>query len=108
MDPIGSIKPYKDTTLALALAAQARGWTLRYFEAGDLWLRDGLAYGCARPLTVIDDKKKWFELGESGTVELGKLDAILMRKDPPFNLEYIAATYNLERAEAQGALVVNK
>jgi len=108
MDPIGSIKPYKDTTLALMLAAQKRGWSLRYFEIGDLYLRDGVATGQARPVTVFDDKKHWFELGAPETVELGRLDAILMRKDPPFDLEYVTATYILERAEAAGALVVNK
>lgn len=108
MDPIGSIKPYKDTTLALMLAAQKRGWSLRYFEIGDLYLRDGVAMGQARPVTVFDDKKHWFELGAPETVELGRLDAILMRKDPPFDLEYVTATYILERAEAAGALVVNK
>ncbi len=108
MDPIGSIKPYKDTSLALLLAAQKRGWTLRYFEMGDLWLRDGVACGRARTLTVFDDKKHWFELGAEQTVALGDLDAILMRKDPPFDLEYVTTTYLLERAEAQGALVVNR
>ncbi|WP_028080553.1 glutathione synthase [Solimonas soli] len=108
MDPIASIKPYKDTTLALMLAAQRRGWSLRYFEVHDLFLRDGVAMGRARPVTVFDDKKHWFELGEAETVRLGALDAILMRKDPPFDLEYITATYILERAEAAGALVVNK
>ncbi|MGH8445262.1 MAG: glutathione synthase [Solimonas sp.] len=108
MDPIASIKPYKDTTLALMLAAQKRGWGLRYFEMQDLWLRDGVAWGRARPVTVFDDKKHWFELGETQAVELGKLDAILMRKDPPFDLEYVTTTYILERAEVAGALVVNK
>ena len=108
MDPIASIKPYKDTTLALMLAAQKRGWQLRYFELSDLYLRDGLAMGRARPLTVFDDKKRWFELGEAETVELGRLDALLMRKDPPFDLEFVTATYILERAEAAGCLVVNK
>lgn len=108
MDPIGSIKPYKDTTLALMLAAQKRGWALRYLEMQDLWLRDGVAMGRARPVTVFDDKKHWFELGDSEEHRLGEFDAILMRKDPPFDLEYIAATYVLERAEEQGALVVNK
>lgn len=107
MDPIAHIKPYKDTTLALMLAAQARDWSLQYFEMSDLWLRDGVAMGNARPVTVFDDKKHWFELGEAQTVKLGELDAILMRKDPPFDLEYITATYVLERAEAAGALVVN-
>lgn len=108
MDPIGSIKPYKDTTLALMLAAQKRGWALRYFEMGDLWLRDGIAWGRARPVTVFDDKKHWFELGEPQVIKLGGLDAILMRKDPPFDLEYVTTTYLLERAELQGALVVNR
>ncbi|PPE75353.1 glutathione synthase [Solimonas fluminis] len=108
MDPIGSIKPYKDTTMALMLAAQKRGWQLRYLEMGDLWLRDGVARGRVRPVTVHDDKKHWYDLGEPEEVDLGSLDAVLMRKDPPFDLEYITATYILERAEDQGALVVNK
>ena len=108
MDPIGSIKPYKDTTLALMLAAQARGWTLLYMELGDLWLRDGAAYGRARPVKVFDDSKHWFDLSEPQVLPLGDLDAILMRKDPPFDLEYIAATYILERAQDAGALVVNQ
>lgn len=108
MDPIGTIKPYKDTTLALMLAAQSRGWTLEYFEMSDLWLRDGKAMGSARAVKVFDDKKHWFELGEAHPVNLGELDAILMRKDPPFDLEYVTATYILEHAEAAGALVVNR
>lgn len=108
MDPIAGIKPYKDTTLALMLAAQKRGFALRYLEMHDLWLRDGVAYGRATPVTVFDDKKHWFELGTPEEVELGRLDAILMRKDPPFDLEYVTASYILERAEQAGALVVNK
>lgn len=108
MDPIGSIKPYKDTTLALMLAAQKRGWKLRYLEMSDLWIRDGVAWGRVRPVTVFDDKKHWFELGQPETVKLGSLDAILMRKDPPFDLEFVTATYILELAEQQGALVVNR
>ena len=108
MDPIGSIKPYKDTTLALMLAAQKRGWALRYLEMQDLWIRDGVAWGRVRPVTVFDDKKQWFELGQPETVKLGSLDAILMRKDPPFDLEFVTATYIMELAEQQGALVVNR
>ena len=108
MDPIGAIKPYKDTTLALLLAAQARGWTLLYFELADLWLRDGAAYGRARPLRVFDDPQHWHDFGEAQVLPLGDLDAILMRKDPPFDFEYVAATYILERAEDAGALVVNQ
>jgi len=108
MDPIGSIKPYKDTTLALMLAAQTRGWALKYFEPSDLWLRDGVAMGSARDVTVYDDKSHWHDFGGSQDIELGSLDAILMRKDPPFDLEYVTATYMLERAQEQGALVVNR
>jgi len=108
MDPIGSITPYKDTTLALMLAAQARGWQLQYFELGNLWVRDGVALGHGRQLSVHDDRKHWFDLGEGGEIALGELDALLMRKDPPFDLEYITASYVLELAEAQGCLVVNK
>ncbi len=108
MDPLGSIKPYKDTTLALLLAAQKRGFAVLYFEMNDLWIRDGAAYGRARPVKVFDDNDKWFDLSGPQTLPLGDLDVILMRKDPPFDLEYIAATYALELAEASGTLVVNK
>ena len=108
MDPIGSIKPYKDTTLALMLAAQKRGWQLLYFEMGDLALRDGKPLGRGRAVEVFDDTKAWYKLGAPHEQDLGALDAILMRKDPPFNLEYVTATYILERAEEQGALVVNQ
>lgn len=108
MDPIGSIKPYKDTTLALMLAAQRRGWNLRYLEMQNLWLRDGVAMGRMRPVEVRDDARDWYTLGEPAEAPLGSLDAILMRKDPPFDLEFVATTYILERAEQQGALVVNR
>lgn len=108
MDPIGSIKPYKDTTLALMLAAQKRGWTLRYLEVPDLWIRDGAAMCRSRPVTVFDDKKHWFELGDAAEQPLGAFDVVLMRKDPPFDLEFVAATYILERAEQDGALVLNR
>ena len=109
MDPVGSIKPYKDTTLALMLAAQKRGWTLHYMEQSDLFLRDGVAFGRTRQLAVHDDKKHWFDWhGDAQTTALGGLDAILMRKDPPFDMDYIATTYLLERAEIAGALVVNR
>ena len=108
MDPIGDIKPAKDTTLAMMLAAQRRGWTLSYLELGHLWLRDGVAWGRAHPVEVRDDAADWHTLGEPVTRPLGEFDAILMRKDPPFDTEYIYATYILERAEDAGALVVNR
>ena len=108
MDPIDSIKPAKDTTLAMLLAAQKRGWELWYAEQQDLWLRDGIAMGRLRRVTVRDDLKNWFDLGEAQTAALSTIDTILMRKDPPFDMEYIYTTYILERAEQQGALVVNR
>jgi glutathione synthase len=108
MDPIGHIKYAKDTTLALLLAAQTRGWSLHYLEQQDLRLRDGVAEGRVRALQVMADPQTWFALGEAETRTLGSFDVILMRKDPPFDTEYIYTTYILERAEAAGALVVNR
>jgi glutathione synthase len=108
MDPIGAIKPAKDTTLGLLLAAQARGWQLFYAEQKDLWLRDGVAWGRLKPLQVFDDLASWFSLGQAETAKLGEYDVILMRKDPPFDTEYIYTTYILERAQIQGALVCNR
>ncbi|HKE45991.1 MAG TPA: glutathione synthase [Steroidobacteraceae bacterium] len=108
MDPIDHIKPVKDTTLGMLLAAQARGWELAYMELPDIWLRDGTAFGRTRRLAVRKDLDDWFTLGDEATEKLGDLDVILMRKDPPFDTEYIYSTYILERAEAAGALVVNR
>jgi glutathione synthase len=108
MDPIGAIKPAKDSTLAILLAAQARGWELFYAELKDLWLRDGIAWGRLAPLKVMDDAASWFNLGQSASSKLGTFDVILMRKDPPFDTEYIYSTYILDRAQLQGALVCNR
>jgi glutathione synthase len=108
MDPIERIKFEKDTTLALLRAAAARGWSLSYLEPQDLRLRDGVAEGRARALAVHEDPSHWFELGAGEVRPLGEFDAILMRKDPPFDTEYIYMTYILERAESAGALVVNR
>ncbi|HEX7373832.1 MAG TPA: glutathione synthase [Steroidobacteraceae bacterium] len=108
MDPIEDIKPAKDTTLAMMLAAQRRGWEVSYLELRHLWLRDGVALGRAHPVTVRDDPADWYTRGEPRVERLGDFSAILMRKDPPFDTEYIYSTYILERAEAQGALVVNR
>ena len=108
MDPIGAIKPEKDTTLGLLVAAQARGWELFYAELKDLWLRDGIAWGRLAPLKVMSDAASWFSLGQSTSSKLGEFDVILMRKDPPFDTEYIYSTYILDRAQLQGALVCNR
>lgn len=107
MDPIADIKFYKDTTLALLLAAQERGWDLYYMEQGDLYLLQGEARANTRNLFVADNGDSWFELGLHEDKKLGDLDVILMRKDPPFDNEYIYSTYILEAAQQQGALVVN-
>jgi glutathione synthase len=108
MDPIASITPAKDSTLAMMLEAQARGWDISYFEQADLRLHNGVAIGTGRRVTVRDDKNRWFELAAPADMRLAGLDVILMRKDPPFDTEYIYTTYILERAEQQGALVINR
>lgn len=109
MDPIEQINPKKDTTLALLNAAEQRGWKLHYMEMKDLRLRDGLALANSRPLSVNLSLDNWFQfLAEQTSMELGELDVILMRKDPPFDTEYIFSTYILERAELAGSLVINK
>jgi glutathione synthase len=108
MDPIDEIKPAKDTTLAMLLAAQKRGWELWYAEQRDLWLRDGIPLGRVRPVSVRNDLQDWFTLDAAHTRPLADFRVILMRKDPPFDMEYIYTTYILERAEQQGTLVVNR
>jgi len=107
MDPIEHIKPAKDSTLAMLLAAQTRGWELFYAQQKDLWLRDGVAYGRLAPVKVFDDLARWFTSEPQAVFKLGDFDVILMRKDPPFDTEYIYTTYILDRARDQGALVVN-
>jgi len=108
MDPIETIKPAKDSTLAMLLAAQARGWRVLYTELAHLYMRDGVAAARVAPLKVFDDANRWFERGPYEHRKLADCGVILMRKDPPFDTEYIYSTYILERAELQGALVVNK
>jgi glutathione synthase len=107
MDPIADIKPYKDSTFAMLLAASARGWTLHYMQQNDLWVENSRAMARASPLDVRDQTTDWFSLGEGEEMEMGDLDVILMRKDPPFDMEYIYTSYILELAQDQGALVVN-
>jgi len=108
MDPIASINVKKDSTLAMLVEAQSRGWEIHYMEMGDLYLEMGQSRARTRTLTVSYDANGWYEFGAEGDIALADLSAILMRKDPPFDIEYIYATYLLELAEASGALVVNK
>jgi len=109
MDPIEDITPYKDTTLALLLEAQRRDYEIVYFTMTDLFVADGVGYGHGRGLSVRDDNDNWFAYtSEPAVMKLAELDTILMRKDPPFDTEYIYATYILELAENEGTLVVNR
>lgn len=108
MDPITEIAFYKDTTLALLLAAQAGGWQLWYSELSDLYLDQGAARANLRHLSVFDDPQLWFTLGDRHEASLGDAQVILMRKDPPFDNQFLYATYILEQAEREGCLVVNK
>ena len=108
MDPITAIKIDKDSSFSMLLEAQARGYQLYYMEMSDLSLRDGEAFARMSALNVQEDDDTWFTLGEPIEQPLATLDTILMRKDPPFDTEYIYATYLLERAEIAGVLVVNK
>lgn len=108
MDPIQTIRPEKDTTLALLLEAEKRGLDLYYMEVPQLFLQYGIAWGIARRLQVSNDPNHWFSLGEKSALPLDQFDILLMRKDPPVTMEYIYATYILEHAEQNGVLVINK
>lgn len=108
MDPIKDINIKKDSSFAMLLAAQSRGYELFYMEMQDLALLQGETWAKMRPLKVQEDPTDWYQLGEATDTPLKELDVILMRKDPPFDTEYIYATYMLERAEEAGVLIVNK
>jgi glutathione synthase len=108
MDPIETIHPKKDSTLAMMLAAQTRGWELVCFLQDSLTVRDGVARGRGRVIKVAASLQRWFEYGEEWHGELHDLDALLMRKDPPFDMEFIYTTYILQLAEERGLLVVNR
>ena len=108
MDPIADINIKKDSSFAMLLEAQSRGYELYYLEMADLYLLDGRAYGQAKVLTVRDVKGDHYGFRDEVTMPLSDLDVILMRKDPPFDTEFIYATYMLERAEDEGTLIVNK
>ncbi|ETS29820.1 glutathione synthase [Photorhabdus temperata] len=108
MDPISSIKIKKDTSFAMLLEAQRRSWELHYMEMSDLYLHQGEARARTRLLQVENNPQQWYQFDREQDLALETLDVILMRKDPPFDTEYIYATYILERAEEKGTLIVNK
>jgi len=107
MDPIGSIKIAKDSTFAMMLAADRRQWRIQYMELCDLFMQDDHAWARMREVRVWDDAARWYRFCGEQTRPLDTLSVILMRKDPPFDMEYIYATYLLERAQARGVWVVN-
>ena len=107
MDPIEGIKVAKDTSLAMMLAAQKRGWELHYFEREGMFMRDGVPSAEMSQITVFDDQKHWFDREPAADQPLSNLDCILMRLDPPFNMNYVFATYFLQRAADDGVLVLN-
>lgn len=107
MDPIESITPYKDSSLAMLLEAERREAEIHYFEQSDLKIVSGTALGRSRRLHVEDDRNRWWQFGDEQEIGLGGLDVILMRKDPPFDMEYIYTTYILDRAKLAGSLIMN-
>ena len=108
MDPIETINTKKDTTLAMLWAASERGWQMYYMRQQDLYQAGGEPRATVRPLQVFRDSERYFELGEAEDINLGEMNVLLMRKDPPFDNEFIYSTYILEAAERLGTLVVNK
>ncbi len=108
MDSPSTIKPYKDTTVAMLLEAQARDYQCMIAAADNLWLDNADALVAAHGIKVRDQNEDWYQLGDQQQMALTDFDVVLMRKDPPFNMQYIYATYILELAEHQGVLVVNK
>ncbi|EOC0576805.1 glutathione synthase [Cronobacter sakazakii] len=108
MDPIANINIKKDSSFAMLLEAQRRGYELHYMEMADLYLDNGEGRARTRLVSVEQNYDKWYEFGTEQDIALADLDVVLMRKDPPFDTEFIYATYILERAEEKGTLIVNK
>lgn len=108
MDPIESINIKKDSTFAMMLEAQARGYEVHVMQQADLFVQDAKVQAHTQMVSLQDDQRHWFDIKSRQTIALKEFDAILMRKDPPFDIEYIYTTYLLELAEADGVLIVNK
>lgn len=108
MDPITTVNTKKDSTYAMMIAAAEKNWEIYYMEQKDLSLIQGEAYASMQRLHLLDDPTDWYRLDEVESTQLHRLDALLLRKDPPVDSEFIYATYIAERAEKLGTLVVNK
>ena len=108
VDPLDSFKIYKDTTFAIMREAQARGHALYAMEQADLAWRGGKVVGNARRIHLTGKKPAWYRAEKAAMTPLKSFGAVLMRKDPPFDMEYVYSTYLLELAEAQGARVFNR
>lgn len=108
MDPLPSITIKKDSTFAMMLAAQKAGWEVHVMYQQDLYSEDDKAKAFSRITRVDNNPEHWYDISSEQEIELSDLDVILMRKDPPFDIEYITSTYILELAEKAGSLVVNR
>ena len=108
MDDISNIKPNKDSSFAMMLEAQARGWEIHTFDSPDMYYSDGKIFASTRITEVQDSETSWFSSKPSSAVNLSTLDVVFMRKDPPFDMDYIYSTYLLEELESEGVLVINK
>ena len=108
MDPIEHVNLKKDSTMAMLWAASRRGHTLGYVQQHDLYIDQGQAYGLIAPLQVFENTQQYYTLGDQKKEKIADYDVVLMRKDPPFDMNFVYTTYILEQAEREGALIVNK
>jgi len=108
MDPLKSIKPKKDSTLAMMAVARRKGWLVFTMEQSDMFVANGVAHARVKQIEIDENSEHWYKIIEEKTLPLGEMDAILMRKDPPFDMEYVYTTYFLELVEKTGTLVLNK
>ena len=108
MDDISSIKPNKDSSFAMMLEAQDRGWEIQTFDSADMFYSDGKVFASTKITSVQDSETDWHKSSPSIVANLSSLDIVFMRKDPPFDMDYIYATYLLEQLESEGVLVINK
>ncbi|MES2901175.1 MAG: glutathione synthase [Pseudomonadota bacterium] len=107
-DPLAGFKTYKDSTFAMMREAARRGHTIYAFEQSDMALEEGIVSANIAHITLTGHPEDWFVAAPSQAMRLSEFDAVLQRKDPPFDMEYVYATYLLELAEKQGARVFNK